>query len=188
MAGYPLANGFNVTVQQHLDRERYPVATFSLLDALIPRILPGHVCYVQDEDQHYSLTPGLNWRALGSGGGSAQPEGQVTVLADVAILVGQLVARSATGIYPYSAANLAHRHALLGVALSSASAGTAVRVQTEGLATIPGWGLVTGTTYRAGNGGALATASAGLAFSQIIGRAVTADSLLFQPQSIIKLS
>lgn len=188
MSGYPLGDGFNVTIQTHLDKQRYAVASFGLLDVLIPRILPGHVCYVEDEDAHYSLTAGLNWRLFGSATGSSQPEGQITALADSNILVGQLVAKSATGLYPYSAASLAHRHALLGVALSSASAGAVVRVQTEGQATIPGWGLVPATTYRAGANGLLATTTTGLAFSQIIGRAITADSLLFLPQSIIKIS
>lgn len=92
----------------------------------------------------------------------------------------------ATGAVLYDASQPDDEQALYGIAMTSAPAGQQVKVfQTPGgVLTIPNWGLIAGQTYFAGPNGTLVTSDAGLYFSQILGRAITADSLLYQPEDI----
>jgi hypothetical protein len=92
----------------------------------------------------------------------------------------------ATGAVLYDATLPDDEQALYGIAMTSAPAGQQVKVfQTPGgLLTIPNWGLIPGQTYFAGPNGTLVTTDKGLYFSQILGRAITADSLLYQPEDL----
>ena len=112
---------------------------------------------------------------------------QQELTADEAIAVGMLLARTATGVAPYDARRLSQRGMLLGIAMGSALPGALVSVTISGGAFVPGWLLTPGTSYMAGASGTLTTSSNGLAFAQVVGRAISADTMLFAPQPPIAL-
>jgi len=111
----------------------------------------------------------------------------VMMLASTLVVGGRLVARLGGLLLPYDAANRAHLGALVGVALTTGNAGQQVRVRQDGPATLIGWGLTPDADYFAGPNGTLVRDPAGLAFSHLIGRAVSADRLLYAPQDIFIL-
>ncbi len=107
----------------------------------------------------------------------------LTLTATQTVVGGQLLARVGGNLVPYDAANAALAGALVGVALNTANAGQSVRVQEGGDVTVLGWGLVPDAVYFAGPNGSLVRTDAGLAFSQFVGRALSADALFFDPQT-----
>jgi hypothetical protein len=111
-----------------------------------------------------------------------------SVTASALIVGGRLVARLGGYVVPYDAANSDHIGALLGLALSTANAGQAVQVRVlNGLATVAGLGLTPDKDYFAGPGGVLVRDPTGLAFAQLIGRAIGPDQLLYDPQDLFIL-
>ena len=119
---------------------------------------------------------------------AAKADQVVMVGATVALRAGQLVARLGGGVVPYDAQNLTHRHALLGVSLVATPAGGVGPAQVAGIVQVAGWGLSTDTVYAAGADGSLTSSDNGLAFLQIIGRAISTEELLFSPQFILKIN
>lgn len=103
------------------------------------------------------------------------------------ITAGMLVARILDGLVPYSARTLKYQHLLFGVALNSAAPGQAVNVQRGGYVLVPGYNLPTTGTLFAGDEGALVSTNIGMAFSQVVGRALNADSFVYQPEAITLL-
>lgn len=94
-----------------------------------------------------------------------------------------------TGAVLYDATLSDEGQALFGISTTSAPAGQQVQVfqQHGSTLTIPNWGLLAGHTYFAGPKGTLVTSDQGLFFSQIIGRAITADTFLYQPEDLVIL-
>lgn len=111
-----------------------------------------------------------------------------SAIAAAAIIGGMLVARVDSGVVPYSAGSLDLAHLLFGVALNNALAGGQVSVQRGGYILYPGLGLVPGQTLFAGTNGGFTGNSRGQAFSQVVGRAISADEFMYQPESLIILS
>jgi hypothetical protein len=107
-----------------------------------------------------------------------------TGVAAVSIIGGMLVARTMAGLVPYDTSSLNLIHLLFGVALNSAAPGGAVSVQRGGYILYPGLGLPVDQTLFAGLGGRFSTNSRAMAFSQIVGRAISPDELVYQPESL----
>lgn len=111
-----------------------------------------------------------------------------TAIAANNVIGGTLVARIADGVLPYDATNLAHRYLLFGVALNSALPGGMVSVQRGGYVTYPGLTLTPGMVLVAGANGQITTTTDGLAFSQVIGKAISADEFIYQVEDVTTLS
>jgi hypothetical protein len=120
----------------------------------------------------------------------ANPDDSLLVLAAGDIPLGSLVAYNNHGATVlYDAASDPDTQTLYGIATTNGTAGNQVRVyQRPGATlTIPAWGLQAGRTYFAGPAGKLVTSDQGLFFSQVIGRALTTDTLLYQPEDLVIL-
>lgn len=72
----------------------------------------------------------------------------------------------------------------IGISLTSASSDSEITVITSGKITIPGWGLVPGTTYYATADGVLATNPA-TGWYQLVGTAITSETLILNIQQPI---
>lgn len=107
-----------------------------------------------------------------------------TATAAAPIIGGSIVARTADGVVPHSAKNLDLIHLLFGIALNSALPGGSVSVQRGGYVLYPGLGLIPDTTLFVGDNGKFVTSNEGLAFSQVVGRAISPDELIYQPEAI----
>jgi hypothetical protein len=103
------------------------------------------------------------------------------------IIGGSLVARTAEGIVPHSSKDLSLIHLLFGIALNNALPGDVVNVQRGGYILYPGLGLTPGTMLFVGDNGKLVPSNKGLAFSQIVGRAISPDEFIYQPEAITVL-
>lgn len=104
------------------------------------------------------------------------------------ILGGRLVAQTPIGLRHYSSAILEHEHFLFGVALNSALVGGSVSVRRPGYVRYDGWGLPPGALLLAGADGRLVTQVSATSFYQVIGRALSSDELLYQPETVVILS
>lgn len=117
------------------------------------------------------------------------PEGgtqdRIQAVADTPISGGRLVRKTPTGVSYYDSDDTTDAYTLLGVALNGANTGDVVTVQTGGTVEHIGWGLTAGVIYTAGTSGALVPATNGSSFTQIIGRALGSNTLIFSPQQII---
>ncbi len=115
------------------------------------------------------------------------PNDSVFYPAGESIIAGQLIALIGGKAYRYDVGQRAHAYTLIGIALNSSLTAGVLAIGTGPTVIVPGWGLTPGATYRAGRDGRLmiGTADPDASFSQIIGRAVSSQQLVFTPQLII---
>lgn len=104
--------------------------------------------------------------------------------ASVPISGGRLVRMTATGLAYYDAATVNDAYSLLGISLNGGNVSDSINVGTSGVIQHDGLGLLPGEYYLAGANGTLTRSVTGLIFQQIIGQAITANSINFQPQTI----
>lgn len=105
--------------------------------------------------------------------------------AGVSVLSYQPVAVIDGLVYPLDASDMTHLFAFSGFAITSASAGSAVTIQTTGEVALSGWGLVSGSHYLAGGAaasgaGTMIPAAIGSTVEMwvnVIGYAVSTDKL-----------
>ena len=148
--------------------------------AIITRMSKGRSLTFQELDNNF-----LYLDAKGANGNSDNRV--VPINAATLLVAGRLVALIKGNYVPYDAANRAHAGSLFGLALTTGNASQLVQVRREGTALIVGLGLSPDADYFAGAQGQLVQDPAGLAFSQLIGRAASADQLLYAPQDIFIL-
>lgn len=117
----------------------------------------------------------------------SDPTGPAYLTAAEAIVSGQLVGVIAGQAVGYDVSKRNHAYTLVGIAQTSAQTGSQVEIATGPNVHITSWGLTPGATYRAGLSGQLITGNeaSGATFSQVIGRATTADDFIFRPQFVI---
>ena len=81
--------------------------------------------------------------------------------------------------YKMDASNPAHANAFAGFAKIGVLTGETLIIQSAGIVEFAGWGLTQGSNYFAGLGGTITTAIVnGMAYSRMIGYAITADTML----------
>lgn len=79
--------------------------------------------------------------------------------------------------------NASMLNSFIGFTVESATIGSMVKVQTQGLLTLPGWGLVSGSSYLLANyGGICIGDNPTIGFKKVIGYAISGESLLILHQ------
>ena len=143
---------------------------------IITRIGKGRALTFQELDNNFIY---LDNKVVTGGSGNTNV---ADFLAAELLVASRLVAIIGGRQVPYDASNRAHAGALLGVALTTANPSQLAKVSLSGPATVIGWGLSPDVDYFAGPSGVLVRDPTGLAFAQLIGRALSADTLLYEPQ------
>ncbi len=101
----------------------------------------------------------------------------------VDIVSARLVAIVGGALQYYQPRQKNHAHALIGMSITSAVAGGAVRIQTRGGIFLDSMSLIPDSVYLAGPNGELSLSPADdWAFVQVMGRAVDKNTLFFSPR------
>ncbi len=111
----------------------------------------------------------------------------ITGTAAVAVSGYLAVSASSAGLSPADSTNAAIAGSVIGVATNGANVGGSVTVQAQGPVTFNGWSWIAGEPVFVGAGGVLTQVAPSVGFSQVIGVAETATTLIVDLSSPVLL-